>query len=195
MDKKTEILNAAVECFVAYGYEKTSMSDIGKRVGLNKASLYYHYKDKRDLFAAMVRSQRLIHRTRRNSALSAASPGKDRIIAFILSEIDFIEAIAVNFLKAPSAGSGMEDDAMPVYDEIIAEDIGIIESLLNETGKLPGETDAKAFAGILLKTARALLLVDCPLDGPVSERASGYERVRNDIRLVIPFMLKGAGIL
>ena len=42
-DKREQILKAAAECLSQYGYEKTTLSDIGKLVGLNKASLYYYY--------------------------------------------------------------------------------------------------------------------------------------------------------
>jgi AcrR family transcriptional regulator len=54
LTKRLQILNAAMDCFSTYGYEKTTMSDIGARVGMNKASLYYHFKDKIALFATMV---------------------------------------------------------------------------------------------------------------------------------------------
>ena len=52
--KKQEILKAASECFARFGYEKTTLDDIGKMVGLNKASLYYYYKNKEDIFAEVV---------------------------------------------------------------------------------------------------------------------------------------------
>jgi len=40
----------AMQCFSKYGLDKTTLDDIAKAVGLNKASLYYYYKNKEDIF-------------------------------------------------------------------------------------------------------------------------------------------------
>jgi AcrR family transcriptional regulator len=53
-DKKDEILDAATRCFARYGYEKTTMDDIGKLVGMNKVSLYYYFDGKEALFKAAL---------------------------------------------------------------------------------------------------------------------------------------------
>lgn len=53
-DKKTEILKAARECFAHYGYDKTTLDDIGRHVGLNKTSLYYYYKSKELIFSDVI---------------------------------------------------------------------------------------------------------------------------------------------
>jgi AcrR family transcriptional regulator len=49
-DKKAEILEAAQRCFARYGYDKTTMDDIGELVGMNKVSLYYYFENKETLF-------------------------------------------------------------------------------------------------------------------------------------------------
>lgn len=48
-EKKTSILKAAEECLDRFGYEKTTLDDIGRIVGLNKASLYYYFDSKEAL--------------------------------------------------------------------------------------------------------------------------------------------------
>jgi AcrR family transcriptional regulator len=53
-DTKAEIHRAALELFSAKGYEKTSLREIAERVGITKASLYYHYSSKQDLLQAIV---------------------------------------------------------------------------------------------------------------------------------------------
>lgn len=52
--KRLQILKAAREMFARYGYDKTTLDDIGRRCGLNKASLYYYFKNKEELFARAV---------------------------------------------------------------------------------------------------------------------------------------------
>lgn len=47
---KEKIRQAAHKCVARFGFEKTTLDDIAKEVGLNKASLYYYYKNKEDIF-------------------------------------------------------------------------------------------------------------------------------------------------
>lgn len=52
--KREQILQAGSECFARFGFDKTTLDDIGKRAGLNKASLYYYFKNKEEIFIAVV---------------------------------------------------------------------------------------------------------------------------------------------
>ena len=54
LNKKEQILLAAGECFARFGYKKTTLDDIGKKIGLNKASIYYYFKSKEDIFATIA---------------------------------------------------------------------------------------------------------------------------------------------
>lgn len=47
---KEKIGKSAMQCFIKFGLDKTTLDDIAKSVGLNKASLYYYYRNKEDIF-------------------------------------------------------------------------------------------------------------------------------------------------
>ncbi|TNJ62724.1 TetR/AcrR family transcriptional regulator [Paenibacillus hemerocallicola] len=51
---KEKIMQAARELFVTKGYRSVSMRGIAGRLGYSHGALYYHFKDKADLFSAMV---------------------------------------------------------------------------------------------------------------------------------------------
>jgi len=53
-DRKIEIIEAAKKLFSKKGYSPTSMDDIAKEVGITKASLYYFFKGKEEIFSAIV---------------------------------------------------------------------------------------------------------------------------------------------
>jgi TetR/AcrR family transcriptional regulator len=58
MERSDEIINAAQELFSNYGFSKTTMTDIAKKLDTSKASLYYYFKDKESIFKALaVREQ------------------------------------------------------------------------------------------------------------------------------------------
>jgi AcrR family transcriptional regulator len=49
-----EIVENASVAFAKYGYKKTSLEDIAKLTGLTKTALYYYFKNKEELFKAVV---------------------------------------------------------------------------------------------------------------------------------------------
>lgn len=53
-DRRAEIIAKATAAFVAQGYSGTSMSDLARAVGIQKASLYHHFPSKDALFVACV---------------------------------------------------------------------------------------------------------------------------------------------
>jgi AcrR family transcriptional regulator len=53
-DTRDTIRAVALELFSTKGFEQTSLREIAERVGLTKASLYYHYPSKQALLLAVV---------------------------------------------------------------------------------------------------------------------------------------------
>lgn len=53
-DTRETIRAVALELFSSRGFEQTSLREIAERVGLTKASLYYHYPSKQALLLAIV---------------------------------------------------------------------------------------------------------------------------------------------
>jgi AcrR family transcriptional regulator len=69
--RKEEILDVATRLFAERGYEGTSMNDVAARVGMRKASLFYHFATKDALYEAVI--DRLIETL--GAALRAAYEG------------------------------------------------------------------------------------------------------------------------
>lgn len=53
-DSREFIINEAYKLFLSRSYEAVSINDISKVVGFTKGALYYHFKDKEDLFMAVI---------------------------------------------------------------------------------------------------------------------------------------------
>ena len=51
-----EILEAGFEEFAQHGYAATRLEDVGERVSLTKSAIYLYFRDKEELFRAVVRS-------------------------------------------------------------------------------------------------------------------------------------------
>lgn len=53
-DPREQILRASAELFSAKGFAGTSMRDIAEQVGVRAPSLYYHFRDKDEIFEVLV---------------------------------------------------------------------------------------------------------------------------------------------
>jgi len=61
-ETKEAILCSATEIFAKYGYKGSSMSNIAQNCGVNKALIYYHYKNKKMLYNEIFQSTVLLLR-------------------------------------------------------------------------------------------------------------------------------------
>ena len=80
VDMPERILEEATRLFVANGYVGISMREISEAVGVSKAGLYYHFKDKEALFMAILttnldRLGSLIQAARQPGALGTTALG------------------------------------------------------------------------------------------------------------------------
>jgi TetR/AcrR family acrAB operon transcriptional repressor len=50
---RQEILNAALELFHEKGYSRTTLEQIARRAGVTRGAIYWHFKDKVDLFLGL----------------------------------------------------------------------------------------------------------------------------------------------
>ena len=49
-EKRLTILNAALQCFGKFGYEKASINDIAVAAGISKASIFQYFGNKQALY-------------------------------------------------------------------------------------------------------------------------------------------------
>lgn len=91
------ILAAAADLFHERGYAATSMQDIARAVGLSRPALYYHFRDKHDILAALV--EQITLRTEREATrIAAARPGRG--CAAVLRDI--VRSHALIILEQPA---------------------------------------------------------------------------------------------
>jgi AcrR family transcriptional regulator len=68
--RRRAILDAALACFLQFGYAKTSLDDIAKRANISRPLIYRKYKNKEAVFAAVY-----------DDTFDARYPIADRILA------------------------------------------------------------------------------------------------------------------
>lgn len=53
-DTRSRILDVAVELFAEVGYDKASIRELGARLGVTSAALYYHFANKQEILTALT---------------------------------------------------------------------------------------------------------------------------------------------
>ena len=53
INKKTQIINAAIEVFAKQGLERGKIADIAKQAGVGKGTIYEYFKSKDEIFSAI----------------------------------------------------------------------------------------------------------------------------------------------
>jgi AcrR family transcriptional regulator len=95
--RRTQLLGAAREVFVAQGYHAAGMDEIAERAGVSKPVLYQHFPSKRDLYLALLEQHtvELVEATRR--ALASTPDNKQRVAAAMEAFYAFIDSESESF--------------------------------------------------------------------------------------------------
>lgn len=196
MEKNQEILQAANECFLQYGYTKTSMSDIGKKVNLNKASLYYYYKDKFSLYKEVIGIHRSKHLHTLELTLEQQESASDQILIFVQEEIKFSQRTSVILTNGNNNIYDTKMETKEVYDEIIKSDVKRLEKILQE-GVKQGEfvpCDENKVASSIMKLTDAMINENCPLYADELQRSAIYLQLQEELAYIIKLVLNGLSV-
>ena len=52
--RKKQLLDAALACFIRYGYAKTALDDVAQEAKVSRSLLYAYFSDKKDLFISLI---------------------------------------------------------------------------------------------------------------------------------------------
>lgn len=117
--RREEILEHATRLFAERGYEGTSMGDLAERVGVRKASLFYHFASKEALYAAVLDA--LISAVASAMGLAAGTEGS------FMERLDTLsDAITTVLGEQPFAARLILREAMdwgPVIRDTLADSI------------------------------------------------------------------------
>lgn len=96
---KDAILKAAQEVFSKYGYKKTTLDDIARYIGKGKSALYYYYKNKEQIFEAVLAFEVIQLKDELLNALEAEKNPQDKLRRYILKRMELYHNL-VNYYGA-----------------------------------------------------------------------------------------------
>ncbi len=155
--RRTQLLGAAREVFVAQGYHAAGMDEIAERAGVSKPVLYQHFPSKRDLYLALLgqHTDELLAGTRR--ALASTTDNKQRVAATISAYFAFIDSESESFRLVFESDFTSDAQVRDLLDKVAHESSQAIADVIREDTGLPAEEAGLlgvALAGMAQVTAR-----------------------------------------
>lgn len=88
---KERILQTALQVFAENGFEGARMEKIASEVGINKASLYFHFKSKEEIFRALFRQILINYQNKLKEILEEAKnlPMRKRLTVIYEKYLDY----------------------------------------------------------------------------------------------------------
>ncbi|HID55172.1 TPA: TetR/AcrR family transcriptional regulator, partial [Candidatus Poribacteria bacterium] len=93
-ERRRFIIERARELFARYGMKKTTMDDIASACGMGKASLYYYFKNKEDIFRAVIDLEFEMFKRKVEENLSKAKSPKEKIRVYIWTRSTVLKEMA-----------------------------------------------------------------------------------------------------
>ena len=129
---KENILQVAIQEFSLYGYDAVSMNQLASKLKVNKATIYYHYKDKKSLYQSVLGN--LISRNKDqvkeliNSKLEPKEMFRQYINLFINNIKETPQIIPLTLREMANLGVNVEGS----IEEDLEENIKYLASILSK---------------------------------------------------------------
>jgi AcrR family transcriptional regulator len=161
--RRAQLLESALEVFVAQGYHSAAMDDIAERAGVSKPVLYQHFPGKLELYLALLEqsSDRIIDATR--AALASTNDNKLRVLATMQVFYDYVANAQGAFRLVFESDLTNEPAVRAQVDRVTNACADEITKVIHEDTGLPGEASrllAVSLVGMAQVSARYWL------DGP-----------------------------
>ena len=137
--RRAQLLDSALEVFVAQGYHSAAMDDIAERAGVSKPVLYQHFPGKLELYLALLdRSCDMIIEATR-SALEATEDNKQRVAATMQVFYDYVANAQGAFRLVFESDLTNEPPVRERVDRVTQECSEEIAKVIQDDTGLPAE--------------------------------------------------------
>jgi AcrR family transcriptional regulator len=167
--RRAQLLDSALEVFVAQGYHAAAMDDIAERAGVSKPVLYQHFPGKLDLYLALLDQScdTIIEACKK--ALSSTDDNKQRVNATVHVFYDYVASAQGAFRLVFESDLTNESPVRERVDRVTRDCAEAIAEVIHEDTGLSGEQSrllAVSLVGMAQVSARFWL----DTDGSISQQ-------------------------
>ena len=170
MKTKDLVLKVAGEEFAKYGYDAVSMNDLVKKLDINKATIYYHYKDKKTLYNEVIKNALEKSNNNIKAIFTENKDGfelfRDYVNATILTIKEDPNIVPIALRETANFGANMDETFIPFIEEEITYLEIIIKKLkIKDKYKSMNMYSLYSFIFGTVKTFYAIQMSDLAIGG------------------------------
>lgn len=138
-ERRAQLLESALEVFVAQGYHAAAMDDIADRAGVSKPVLYQHFPGKLDLYVALLDAScdTIIDNCR--AALASTTDNRDRVAATMKVFYSYVASEEGAFRLVFESDLTSEPEVRARVDRVTVECASMIADVIRTDTGLPDE--------------------------------------------------------
>lgn len=133
--RRQEIVSALLAVMAEQGYEKATIQAIAQQAGLAPGLIHYHFKSKGEILIELVKSLATLSHARYLELSATASTPQQKLKAYIdarLAKGPGANPEAVAAWVVIGAEAVRQPDVRRVYEEAIAFELGLLNTLLGD---------------------------------------------------------------
>ncbi len=136
-ERRAQLLESALEVFVAQGYHAAAMDDIADRAGVSKPVLYQHFPSKLELYLALLDRSCDIVIDNCRQALVGTTDNKQRVAAAMAAFYDYVAHDAGAFRLVFESDLTNEPAVRDHIERVTTECGALIADVIREDTGLP----------------------------------------------------------
>jgi len=164
--RRAQLLDAALDVFVAQGYHAAAMDDIAERAGVSKPVLYQHFPGKLELYLALLDAscEAVVEAVR--AALASTEDNKERVAATMQAFYTYVANDKAAFRLVFESDLTSEQAVRDRIERMTTESATAIAAVIRDDTGLPAaqsELLAVSLVGMAQVSARYLMSIDHPV--------------------------------
>jgi AcrR family transcriptional regulator len=156
-ERRVQLLDSALEVFVAQGYHAAAMDDIADRAGVSKPVLYQHFPGKLDLYLALLDASCDTIIANCRVALESTQDNKQRVAATMDVFYDYVSSDTGAFRLVFESDLTNEPAVREHVERVTSECAAMIAEVIHDDTGLPDEASrllAVSLVGMAQVSAR-----------------------------------------
>ena len=192
-EKENSIIEAARKRFAHYGFSKVTMDEIASDIDMSKASLYYYFPTKENLFYAVLNQEQNEFIKEMDGIIKTKLSASQKLITFVNKRLIYFQ----QFLNIGTLSFHTFLDTKSFYNKYFVDfeekELGLINQIISE-GKANGEFDKKLdenTAIVLLHVLHGLRIRTLRMIKEPNLTNKAILKLQGEMDVVIKIFIKG----
>jgi TetR/AcrR family transcriptional regulator len=192
-EREDLILKAAHRRFITYGYSKVTMDEIAEDIGMGKASLYYYFPTKDDIFRRIIEREQGVFIGQMRDALAKKIPASAKLRTYFRHRVNYSSQLFNLSWHSRQLWPSMKPMFKDLFENLALEEEKLLTQLLRD-GKHAKEFNipsCEKLAQLIIHILQGLRTRLFHTDQMMQTSESVYQILEKETALFIDLLLYG----